>query len=72
MSVYLDKMNDLLKANTAAAIQQLENDSATGNLEATYFLAKYILMESMLLLMLIDLSRFGKKGPQPITIASVL
>ena len=40
MSVYLDKMNDLLKANTAAAIQQLENDSATGNLEATYLLGK--------------------------------
>lgn len=40
MSIYIDKMKDLLDANTAIAIQQLENDSATGNLEATYLLGK--------------------------------
>lgn len=40
MSIYIDKMKDLLDANTAIAIQQLENDSAAGNLEATYLLGK--------------------------------
>lgn len=40
MSIYIDKMKDLLDANTAIAIQQLENDSDAGNLEATYLLGK--------------------------------
>lgn len=40
MSIYIDKMKDLLNANTACAIQQLENDSTAGNLEATYLLGK--------------------------------
>ena len=40
MPIYIDKMKDLLDANTAIAIQQLENDSAAGNLEATYLLGK--------------------------------
>ena len=40
MSIYIEKMKELLEVNTAISIQQLESDSTTGNLEATYLLGK--------------------------------
>lgn len=40
MSIYTDKIHDLLVGNSADAIQQLGSDDLAGNLEATYLLGK--------------------------------
>lgn len=40
MSIYTDKIQDMLAGNSEIAIRQLENDAMAGNLEATYLLGK--------------------------------
>lgn len=40
MSMYADKIQDMLAANSEIAIRQLESDDLAGNLEATYLLGK--------------------------------
>ena len=40
MSIYTDKIQDMLAGNSEIAIRQLESDAIAGNLEATYLLGK--------------------------------
>lgn len=40
MSIYTDKIQDMLAGNSEIAIKQLESDDLAGNLEATYLLGK--------------------------------
>ena len=40
MSIYIDKIQDMLANNFEIAIKQLENDDIAGNLEATYMIGK--------------------------------